>query len=388
MRPLIALMAIQAVMTMGVYSLPVVIPVAAPGLGMQPESVGFLIALVYFLGMTTGLFSGVVLNTLGATRVFQGLLSMTVIGIVLLALSMPYVAVLTAIILGIAAGPMNPSGSYVLAPVVPTQHRSFIFSIKQCATPAGGMLAGALLPPLMIIFGWQTAMLLIPLLSLILIFIAPLGQLGARPQHIPRKESPVHHIRRSIKLVLLDPAIRGVTFAGVALAIGQMGSATYLVVYLWREVGFSEAAAGLVFAVLHLSGIGARLVLGFLADRFVSARWTLVGVSLVLAASLIVIGQFDENWPRSVIYLVTVLAGASGNGWVGLYFAELARLSPQDKIAEVAGGSQFFTYAGLVLGPLLCGALLRLSDSYVLMFSVLAAIALGAAIGLTRSKTS
>ena len=73
---------------------------------------------------------------------------------------------------------------------------------------------------------------------------------------------------------------------------------------------------------------------------------------------------------------MVALAGASGNGWVGLYFAELARLAPSDRVADVAAGSQFLTYLGIVCGPLLFGALLRVTDSYAFCFIVLAAVSL------------
>lgn len=378
-------MAIQVVMTLATYSLPVVIPVAAIDLGVAPESVGFLVSILYLLGMCGGLFTGMLIARLGVTRLFQALLSLTILAMGILWSSLPLSAVACAMVLGCASGPMNPAGSHVLAPVVPLNQRSFIFSLKQCATPGGGIVAGVLLPPLMLAYGWQTAILVIPLFAFVLLIIAPFGRLGSRPTALASSESPVIQVVSAIKLVLSDHAIRAVTFTGVALAIGQMGSATYLVVYLWREVGFSEAAAGLVFAVLHLSGVISRLVLGAIADRFVSARWALVFICVTLAASLVVTSQFAQSWPVGVIYGVTVLTGASGNGWVGLYFAELARLSPPDKVAEVAGGSQFFTYAGLVTGPLLFGALLKMSGSYAIAFWTLAAIAITAAIGLSRA---
>lgn len=373
-------------MTLATYSLPVVIPIAAPDLGMAPESVGFLVSIIYLIGMVGGLFTGVLITRLGATKLFQLLLVLTAIAMLMLWSTLPVAAVACAIVLGIASGPMNPSGSHVLAPIVPLQQRSFIFSLKQCATPGGGILAGVLLPPLMLMFGWQSAILIIPLAAMILIVVAPVGRLDGQPSDALSNTSPFTDVKNAIVLVVSDPAIRSVTLAGVALAICQMGSATYLVVYLWREIGLTESAAGLVFAVLHLSGVISRIALGAIADRLLSARWVLVIVGLVLSFSLMVTGQFNATWSVIVIYSVTALTGASGNGWVGLYFAELARLAPPDKIAQVAGGSQFFTYAGLVMGPLLFGTLLKISDSYTFVFSVLSLIALVAALGLARAS--
>jgi predicted MFS family arabinose efflux permease len=154
-----------------------------------------------------------------------------------------------------------------------------------------------------------------------------------------------------------------------------MALATYLVVYLWREAGYSPAQAGLVFAVLHIAGIAARVVLGALADRWMTTRWVLVTIGFVLAVVLLAVAAISSVWPLAVVYVVMAVAGASGNGWVGLYFAELARLSPPTQVAEVAAASQFITYLGIVCGPLLFSAMLVILGGYGLSFIALAVMA-------------
>ena len=53
-----------------------------------------------------------------------------------------------------------------------------------------------------------------------------------------------------------------------------------------------------------------------------------------MALTLVTIGYFEKDWPMALILFVIFIAGASGNGWVGLFFAELARLSPGDQTAS------------------------------------------------------
>jgi nitrate/nitrite transporter NarK len=165
-----------------------------------------------------------------------------------------------------------------------------------------------------------------------------------------------------------------------------MGLATYLVVYLWREIGFSEAAAGLVFAGLHIAGISARIVLGLLADRVTSARRILTLLCVVLAVSLLLSSLFTQHWPLVFVYAVIFVAGGSGNGWVGLYYAELARLTPVDQVAEITGASQFFTYIGLLSGPVLFAALLAATDSFRVTLIVFAVMIAMVAFSLVRSS--
>ena len=364
---------------MGAYALSVVIPVAAPDVGVSPESIGWLVACVYFTAMLTGLTSGRLLARLGPTRVFQLLLVLVSLGAVVVGSGIAGAAVLGAVFIGCASGPMNPAGSAVLVRVAPTPLRALVFSLKQCGTPMGGMLAGTVLPALTLAYDWQTALWSIPAIAALVLLFTPFGRMGGREfaTQNPRPSGSPSATQgdNALKLLWSDPGIRAVTVYGFGLAVCQMALATYLVVYLWREAGYSPAQAGLVFAVLHIAGIAARVVLGALADRWMTTRWVLVTIGFVLAAVLLAVAAITSVWPVAVVYVVMAVAGASGNGWVGLYFAELARLSPTTKVAEVAAASQFITYLGIVCGPLLFSAMLLVLGGYGLSFVALAAMA-------------
>ena len=377
--PLLTIFSCQSVLTMGAYALSVVIPVAAPDLGVSPESIGWLVACVYFAAMLTGLASGRLLARLGPTRVFQLLLLLVSAGALVLGTGIVGAAVLGAVLIGCASGPMNPSGSSVLVRVAPTRLRALVFSLKQCGTPMGGMLAGTVLPALTLAYDWQTALWSIPAIAALVLLLAPFGGMGGRQSASPPPRSSPESPSKTqsggvIKLLWSDPGLRAVTVYGFGLAVCQMALATYLVVYLWREAGYTPAQAGLVFAVLHIAGIVARVLLGALADRWMTTRWVLVTIGFVLAAGFVAVAAISSAWPLALVYVVMAVAGASGNGWVGLYFAELARLSPPGQVAEVAAGSQFATYLGIVCGPLLFSAMLVVLGGYGPSFIALAAL--------------
>jgi predicted MFS family arabinose efflux permease len=373
--PLTTIFGVQVVLTMGAYALPVIIPLAALDLGIEPDSIGFLVAAIYVTAMLVGLTSGGLLVRFGPTRTFQALLLLVAAGAVVLMEGSAWAALACAILFGAATGPMNPTGSQVLARITTSDIRALVFSLKQCGTPGGGMLAGSLLPLLALEFGWRDAMLALPLMAGLLVVLIPFGRLGG-PVASSGADTSLRGALVAIRTTLIDPAIRAVTITGFGLAVCQMGLTTYLIVFLWSDAGYSPAQAGLVFAVLHVSGIASRIVLGVIADRVLSTRWVLVLISFVLGAALMLIANLTDEWPITAVYAVMALTGASGNGWVGLYFAELARLSPPHKVAEVAAGSQFVTYLGIVCGPLLCGTLLHLTGSYQWCFVVLGVMSL------------
>ncbi|MBT6275472.1 MAG: MFS transporter [Chromatiales bacterium] len=378
--PLVTITAIQGVLTMGAYSISVVIPDAAPDLGIAAESVGYLVAGMYLTAMLVGLGSGQLIAAYGVTRVFQVLLALVGLGALVVTFGGVVATGVAVILIGSASGPMNPAGSFVLARVAGPQIRALVFSLKQCGTPMGGMVAGTLLPALTLAYDWRIAMLSLPVFALVLIVLTPLGSLGGAPPATESKQKA--NVWSAVWAVAADPGLRAVTLSGFGFGICQMALATYVVVFLWQSAGYSPAEAGLVFAVLHLSGIVSRVVLGLIADRWLATRWVLVILGLVMGLALAVIGEISSAWPLAAVYSVMVAAGVSGNGWVGLYFAELARLADPDRIAEVAAGSQFVTYLGIVCGPTAFALALGITGSYTQCFQMLAVLSVACGVYL------
>lgn len=379
---------------MAIYSLPVIIPVASADLRVSPEKIGFYISAIYATSTVTGLFSGQLVSRFGAPMMFRLMLLLTAFSVLVLLFSSPLALIAMAALVGVASGPLNPTGSQVLAQVTPESLRALVFSLKQCATPFGGVLAGIILPPVMLTGNWQLAMLIIVvasvLLAIVIVLPDPSKQTTTTQQPLTKIPAPksgrnsfsVRKTGVSIMRVWQQRDLRSLTIAAVGLAAAQMALATYLVVYLWREVGFSEAAAGLVFAGLHLSGISTRIVFGFIADRLASAKTILICLCFVLAVALVLVSLFSPVWPLLFVYIVVFIAGGSGNGWVGLYYAEIARLTPVEQVAEITGASQFFTYIGLLAGPILFAAMLALTDSFRVTLIVFAVMILLAGLSL------
>ena len=389
LHPLISIFLMQSVITMAIYSLSVIMPVAAADLRVPPESVGYYVSVIYASSTVVGLFSGQLVARHGALTLFRSMLLLTAAAVLLLVLVATPLALITmAFFVGAASGPMNPTGSQVLARVTPDSQRALVFSLKQCATPAGGVLAGIALPTIMLATNWQVSMTVVIGLALLFALLASFPEPDSVTVGSSSSSSNRFSLRKtfaSITQVWEQPDLRSLTIAAVGLAAAQMALTTYLVVYLWREVGFTEAAAGLVFAGLHISGISARVVLGLIADRLTSARTLMVCLCVALAVALLLVSQFTEHWSLVVVYVVVFAAGGSGNGWVGLYYAEIARLTPVEQVAEITGASQFFTYIGLLVGPVVFAALLSVTDSFRVTFLFFSAMILLAGLALAHA---
>jgi len=381
LRPLGAILLMHSAITTAGYAVPVIAPAAASDLGLAPESVGFLVAAIFLAAMVTAPVSGVMVARIGPTRLFQALLLVTAGGCALFTLSTAAAAFAGALLIGCATGPLNPLGSHVLMRASPPRWRAFVFSVKQCGTPAGGMIAGAALPGLTLAFGWQGAMLAIPVAACALAFLAPVATRGV--EDTPAAGGGVlSAIVRSLRGVMLDPALRRVALTGTSFAACQMAIGSYLVVYLWRVAELSPELAGLAFSTMHVAGIASRIALGAIADRQVSSQRLLAVLALGMGLSLALLTGLSASWPVAAIFAVTIAVGVSGNGWVGLFFSELARLAPPDRTAEIAGGGQSVMYAGIVAGPLLFGALLGWTGSYAVCLWLFATVSLTSFVAL------
>ncbi|MBT5107559.1 MAG: MFS transporter [Rhodospirillaceae bacterium] len=375
LAPLFLILLTQTVITMSSYALPVIAPLAAADIGMKPSSVGALMTIVYLCAMVVGLGTGSLIGRFGATRVFQLLLFCTIIGILALATAHPAMAVVGAMCIGIATGPMNPSGSSVLARISPPRWQPFLFSVKQCGTPAGGMLAGALLPALALLYDWRLALIVIPVIGVAMILLLAFNR-DAIDEPV-RRAAPFSFAEtaRTLKLVTTHIELRRYSITGFIFAACQLSAGSYLVVYLWEDVALSPTQAGAIYAVFHASGVTARVILGFVAGRLIPTHILLALLGATMAIGTAVLTLFTPEWPLWTIYAVVIALGASGNGWVGLFLSEVARLAPDGEIAGATGGVQVFMYSGIGGGPTLFLAILTVSGGYQAPFLFFAAAA-------------
>jgi hypothetical protein len=91
---------------------------------------------------------------------------------------------------------------------------------------------------------------------------------------------------------------------------------------------------------------------------------------------------FTGGWPPLAVLGVSVVYGATAVGWNGVFLAEVARLAPEGRVAIITGGTQFFTFAGVLIGPPAFGAIASATGSYGAGFALIAAFPLAAGIGL------
>jgi MFS family permease len=150
---------VQALVTMISLTVSVMAPTLARELNVSVGTIGLYASMSYIGAMIGSLLSGGFVLRYGAIRISQGIMMTCSIGL-LLCLSGHWVWFLvSAFICGLGYGPATPASSQLLSRHVPARYLSLGFSIKQTGVPLGGILAGLIVPWLLLRHSWQNSML-------------------------------------------------------------------------------------------------------------------------------------------------------------------------------------------------------------------------------------
>jgi len=367
-------LATQTLVATAIIAPSVIAPAAAPDLGVAPQSVGLIVAVSYTLAMVSGLTVGGFVARFGPLRTCQ---IATLFGALGLVLGAPGSAVLVfgaAALIGYGYGMVTPTSSHILVQSVPRDRLAFIFSIKQTGVPLGGALAGAVIPPLVLGFGWHwTLVVLAAGCAAAAVAMQPLrARFDQRRE--PARGTSWREIVAPMRLVAATPALRVLAALSLVYAQVQLAVITYFVSFLNLELGLTLVAAGLIYAVVHAASVVGRIAWGAVADRLLSPRMVLAGLGFVSALCGVVTALAASTWSTAALVLLSVVYGASAVGWNGVYLAEVARSAPEGEVGAATGGTQFFTFAGALSGPPLFAALVWLTGGYragFVLFAVL-----------------
>ncbi len=139
-------LAIQAMVSMALLTLPVMAPVVADAIGVSSVYVGVYVAIAYLGAILASLAAGTAVARYGAIRVSQAGLLICALGLALCAVKSVPVIALGALLVGIGYGPVTPASSHLLARTTPARSLSLVFSVKQTGVPLGGVMAGLIVP--------------------------------------------------------------------------------------------------------------------------------------------------------------------------------------------------------------------------------------------------
>ena len=374
--PLTVTFAVQTLVALAVYCAPVMAPVAGPALGFSASAVGYYIAVTYFGSMIGSAAAGGWVARFGPIRVSQAGLALAFCGLALAASAWPPLVMLGGFVVGLGYGPTTPASSAILVRAAPPAMFSLVFSIKQTGVPAGGALAGALVPVLLLAIGWQGAAVAVGAACALL----ALAIGGARDRYDgeldPRAPVSLRSAYAPVRMVLADSRLRQMCVTSFIYGGVQITLVTYLVTFLVERFALTLVLAGLVMAVAQVASVIGRVLWGVLADRVLTRRAMLGLLGVGMGLSALVPLAAGPAWPAWLLFAYASVFGATAVGWNGVFLAEVARVAPAGRTGEATGGCLFFTFLGVVVAPPIFNAVLALAGSYAAAYAVFAAPAL------------
>ena len=359
---------IQAIVSLIVFTPPVLAPAAQSDVGVHASAVGIATALIYLSATFSALLSGVAIGRHGPMRMSQASLALCGAGLGLMATANVPLVGIGALVIGLGYGQVTPSSSAILVARIPPNLRAFVFSLKQTGVPIGGAIAGALLPVLIHSLGWRiTAILCAGVCVSFAALLQPVRERidgGSRATPEARGAGLLHPLR----LVLSQPKLREMGLASFTYSGMQMCLGSFLVVFLHERAGFGLGAAGAALSIAMVAGIGGRLIWGVVADNWVKPRLLLglLGIGMALAAfgtALITAAS-----PAVLVFSLSAVYGATAVGWNGVYLSEVAHAAPPGSAAAATGASLALTYAGVMVLPSMFWGIVAIGGSYASAF--------------------
>lgn len=383
---LVVTLAIQALVSMAALAVPAMAPAFAARLGVSPALVGAYVTTVYFGATVASMGAGPLVLRFGAVRVSQGGLLACALGLALLALA-PGVeaALLGALVCGLGYGPITPASSHLLARSTPAERAALVFSIKQTGVPLGGVLAGALVPPIAVAAGAPAALWAVCLgCALCAVAAQPLRQ-ALDGDREPGRPVRLAGFGGPLKLVARHAPLRRLAAVSFVFSAMQMCLATFIVTYLTSMLGWSLVAAGAGLATAQVGGVVGRVLWGWVADRWAGPLAVLAALSLLMAACTAATAALPAAASPSLVLALLAFFGASATGWNGVYLAEVARQAPPGQASSATGGTLAVTFFGVVVGPTLFSAVSATGGSYRVGYALLAPAGLLCALLLARA---
>lgn len=379
---------IQALVAMALITLPVVAPVVGAALDLSPAYVGVYVAFVYVAAMFSSVLGGSVVRRWGALRVSQICMCLSATGLVLCSIAHPAAMAVGAVLIGMGYGPVTPASSHLLIKTTPPERMSLVFSIKQTGVPVGGMMAGMLVPSFEVLVGWQFAFLSVAALCVLTaILVRPLRATLDDDRDPSIKPSLVASLIQPVQLVLKKKSLRILAAVSFMFSVTQLSVTTYLVTFLYEDLGWSLIAAGVALTVAQAAGVAGRILWGWIADNWLGSGFMLIVVAALLGGSAIGLALFTATTPHWVLYLLLIVLGSTAIGWNGVFLAEVARQAPPGMASMATGGALGFTFMGVLFGPPLFGVAASNLHSYGTSYALLLLPALVIVVLLWRSRS-
>ncbi|MEN9315692.1 MAG: hypothetical protein RIS35_2085 [Pseudomonadota bacterium] len=372
----------------------VLAPVAAPDLGVPAQRVGLLVSIAYLGAMLSGLFGSTLSERHGSVRASQWALAMGAIAMAVCGTGLTAWMPLAALVIGFGYGIPNPTAADILSRHAPPHRRGLFFSIKQTGVPIGVALTGAAVPWLAQSLGWRGAVLAVAVpLAVVGVAIGvwrrTLDDARAGTRAASPRPSALGMLRQGLVVpvfeVLAFGPTRRLALTSLVYAMTQVCFLTFLVSLLTLEHGHSLAVSAGVLAASQAVSVVGRIGWGHVSDRWMNPTRLLGLLGVTMAIGIAALGLMPRGAPVPWLMACALACAATAVAWNGVFFADLVRQVPPERVARATGATQFMTFCGGMSGSGLFAAAVGAAGGYGRVFCLLALLPGVAGLALLRA---
>ncbi|EJR65411.1 hypothetical protein IIO_01595 [Bacillus cereus VD115] len=251
----------------------------------------------------------------------------------------------------------QPGGSKVILKWFSKENRGLAMGIRQAGIPIGGVLAGVLIPLLVMKYNLSYA---IHIIGIICIIGGLLFFIFYRDSCV-RKEGKQERIKTSfwvqLKAVMHKKALYPIYITGICMISLQMVLVGHLINFLVMEQSITPILAGKVFSVMFFSRMIGRITLAAGSDLcykgnrriplFISVC-TSIGFILMLVMGI-------HTITSEFLYVVSALLGFFSIGWFSLFIIEVAETASEESVGMIVSFALTLNQIAIIVAPVLFG---------------------------------
>jgi MFS family permease len=220
--------------------------------------------------------------------------------------------------------------------------------------------------------GWRAAMFSIGIMAWVLLI--PAALFVRRPPAAPAAAAAASGADKSqVGRALTSPQFLVLGFTFMLCCMAHSGPIFHVVSYA-MYCGLGPMAAVSVYSVEGLAGLGGRVVVGLLADRFGAKRVLIT----TLAAQALAIAAYLRVNELAEFYTLAVIFGVAYGGGMPLYASLAREYFGQHIMGTVFGAATMLSSLGMALGPVAGGWVFDTFHNYAWLYTASAAVAVGA----------
>ena len=292
-----------------------------------------------------------------------------------------WTTILAAFLFGMGYGPLSPLGMTIVTERTPHKNRGLFLSIRQSSQPFAGVLLGRLLPPFVLVYGWQAGVISVSAsvaAGIVVVALWPgLFRLRDEAAVRCRSRAPSAEGRGLVGFLArfaIPQELRALWVSGVIFAVTQVVMVFFCYIYLLEAIGLSPIAAGIFASNLQLAGLFSRPVSGWICDRLGRSDVVLIAIAIVSVLASTALLMVTKDWGAAPLLAVALACGVSGQAWNAVFTNAMAELVAPERLAEMNGRAFSFLSLGWMAAAPACWLLIETFADYRPIFYTVIAL--------------